>query len=83
MRARVRRKKNVGLTARAAMTNGLSRPLRTKTRDGPSLRDNGAQAVHGARGKAAIEKGSLYTRRTMHVLGVTMKQQVAAPTKLL
>lgn len=27
----------------------------------------------------ALEKGTLYTRGTMHVLGVTMKQQVATP----
>lgn len=30
----------------------------------------------------ALEKGSLYTRHRVHILGVTMKQQVAAPPNL-
>jgi len=77
------RRKNVKLTALVAMTNSLSRDgVRKQSRskscspvqyDGTTV----APACGGAR-----ERQFIYARHHVHVLGVTMKQQVAGPSPL-
>lgn len=85
-RGRGPRRKNAELTALAAMTNSLSRNSVRKqvARNRATRCDTTVPAVAPACG-GARERQFIHARHHVHVLGVTMKQQVAgvAPPLLI